>query len=389
MPVTTLPIMPWRWLAILLLMLPLSLAAQDDEASPQLSPNSYANAVNILAPLRPVAGDPRPLDPTLGASPPYGHSAIEFAESTESYALLIGEDGELLVERYFEPFDEGLRANSASMHKTVVALLVAAAIADGHIGSPDDRVGDYIDAWADDPRGDIPLRAILTMASGLEPLSTEGGMQSPAVRYSFMAEDVRETTLTRPIAHKPGEVFHYTAVNTQLLVLVLESATGKPYSSYLSERLWQPLGASEALVWLTEKDGFPAGHTALLARAADWFRIGRLIKNRGKIAGRQIIPAHLIDEMTAPSEANPNYGWQIWLGTEYDAQRHYNEAKIGPAVRASEPFAVEDMIYLDGFGGQRVYISRDAGIVIVRTGELRPNWDDAALPNMVIEAAAE
>lgn len=379
----------WRLIAVFLVLLPLSLAARDDEAASGLSSNSYANAVNMLAPLRPVAGDPRPLDPAPDAEPAYFDSAIEFAESTDSYALLISDDGELVVEHYFEPFDEGLRANSASMHKTVVALLIAAAIADGHISSADDRVGNYIDAWADDPRGEIPLRAILTMASGLQPLSAEGGMQSPAVRYSFMAENVRETTLTRPVAHQPGQVFHYTAVNTQLLVLVLESATGKSYSSYLSDRLWQPLGASEALVWLTEADGFPAGHTALLARAEDWLRVGRLIKNRGEIDGRQIIPAELIDQMTMPSEANPNYGWHIWLGTEYDMKRHYNEAEIGPAVRASEPFAVDDMIYLDGFGGQRVYISREAGVVIVRTGDLRPNWDDSALPNMVIEAAAE
>lgn len=61
---------------------------------------------------------------------------------------------------------------------------------------------------------------------------------------------------------------------------------------------------------------------------------------------------------------------------------------MSPPATASEPFLVDDMIYLDGFGGQRVYISRSLDLVIVRMGESRPDWDDTKLPNLVIEALA-
>jgi hypothetical protein len=44
------------------------------------------------------------------------------------------------------------------------------------------------------------------------------------------------------------------------------------------------------------------------------------------------------------------------------------------------------MIYFDGFGGQRVYISRKNDLVIVRVGEIKSDWDDTLLPNMVINA---
>jgi hypothetical protein len=43
------------------------------------------------------------------------------------------------------------------------------------------------------------------------------------------------------------------------------------------------------------------------------------------------------------------------------------------------------MIYFDGFGGQRVYISEKKDLVIVRIGDSRFDWDDSKLPNMVIE----
>ena len=65
---------------------------------------------------------------------------------------------------------------------------------------------------------------------------------------------------------------------------------------------------------------------------------------------------------------------------------YYNDLKLGIGVPVSEPFNADDMIYFDGFGGQRVYISKSQDLVIVRTGDTRMDWDDSALPNMVIES---
>ena len=49
-------------------------------------------------------------------------------------------------------------------------------------------------------------------------------------------------------------------------------------------------------------------------------------------------------------------------------------------------FAAPDVIYFDGFGGQRVYIVPSRQLVIVHTGPMRQDWDDAILPNMIIRA---
>ena len=43
------------------------------------------------------------------------------------------------------------------------------------------------------------------------------------------------------------------------------------------------------------------------------------------------------------------------------------------------------MVYFDGFGGQRVYVSNSADLVIVRTGDTRLDWDDSVLPNMILD----
>jgi hypothetical protein len=44
------------------------------------------------------------------------------------------------------------------------------------------------------------------------------------------------------------------------------------------------------------------------------------------------------------------------------------------------------VVYFDGFGGQRVYIVPSKQLVIVHTGPLNPEWDDAKLANLIIRS---
>lgn len=90
--------------------------------------------------------------------------------------------------------------------------------------------------------------------------------------------------------------------------------------------------------------------------------------------------------MTRASRTNANYGWQIWRGHTFERKRYYNDAKTGFEVLASAPFKLDDILYFDGFGGQRVYISKSEDLVIVRTGDVKMDWDDSALPNLVVDA---
>ncbi len=365
-------------------------AAEARTARPS-APGDFSTAMQRLEPLSSIKGgaDSPICHSAAVQSPQYAH-AVDYAESMGSYSLIIWKNGECLLERYFPPFDRDLRPESASMHKSIVGILVAAAIADGHIEGPDVRIGKYIGEWNEDPRGDITLRQLLTMSSGLKPMSSEGGTASEAMLYVSGPEDVRQMTLDRPLRDKPGTVFNYLGLNSQLLLMILETATGMDYVDYASERLWRPLDAADAYVWdYVGKSPMPRAHLSLLATARDWLKVGLLLKDYGHYNGRQVIPRHLILEATTSSQVNPNYAWHMWLGDVYEGERFYNMEKTGPSVPMSEPFAVDDLVFFDGFGGQRVYISRKEDLVIVRQGDMRLDWDDAALPNLVLRALQE
>lgn len=348
------------------------------------SPPSFAKAMTSYRGLNRVEGNFKSELKSSKSSSDFS-TAIDYAKELSSYGLLVWHNGELKLEHYADDFDQSLRPETASMHKSVLALLVLAAVEDGFIKTLDDPVGNYISNWENTPEGSIPIRSLLTMSSGLKPLSAEGGEASPRNRFYTDGKNARKTVLGLKAEVAPDSRFLYANTNSQLLCLVLEAATKKPYVQYLSERLWQALGAQEAFVWNFETDGFPRTYSSLMARPRDWLRIGLMIKDQGKVDGTQVLSKQSIKQLITPSARNPNYGLHTWLGQTYQAKRFYNDQNIGPAFASMKPFMVDDMVYFDGIGGQRVYISRDEDLVIVRVGDMRFDWDDTHLPNLVIQ----
>ena len=92
--------------------------------------------------------------------------------------------------------------------------------------------------------------------------------------------------------------------------------------------------------------------------------------------------------MRQPSEVNPNYGYLLWRGSPHQKLRRYSAASEFGALH-SEPYLADDVLFFDGFGGQRVYVVPSLDLVIVRVGESRFDFDDAILPNRIIEVLSQ
>ncbi|MCG5529668.1 beta-lactamase family protein [Halorhodospira halochloris] len=308
--------------------------------------------------------------------------AIAYAEHTDSMALLVYHRGALVVERYWEDHASDSRFDSGSMHKSVLGLLIGAAIDDGYIESLNDPVGKYIEEWSEDERGDIALRELLTMSSGLKVEAMRPTPFNKGMRL-MLGADINELALSLPREQEPGQAFEYMNFNSQILGIALARAVERPYAEYLAERIWQPLGAPDAAVWLDREGGDPRTFCCLLTSARAWVKVGKLFLNEGRVAGEQVLPAEWIRQMASPSEVNPNYGLHVWLGAPEDGQREYNSASDF-AVRHSAPYKADDVLFFDGAGGQRLYVIPSAEMAIVRIGHPETDWDDAILPNTLL-----
>ena len=311
--------------------------------------------------------------------------AIAYSDAKNSTALLIWQGGKLQLERYGPGADRDTLTQSQSMHKSVVAIMVGIALDDGAIASLDDPVSNYLGEWIAQPHGQITLRHLLTMTSGLQmrPVG-ETGLEAFGNRL-YNSSDIDAVARSSPQVRPPGEVFEYNNVNPQLLVAVLEAATGQAYEDYLSERLWTRIAEDPGYLWLDREDGIAHGYCCLIATARDWLRLGHLLLEKGSVDGEEIVSADQVVAALDASSVNPNYGQLIWRGSPYREKRNYRPEGVYPATH-SESYRAPDVFFFDGFGGQRVYIVPSRDLVIVRTGPEVYDWDDAFLPNRVIEA---
>lgn len=339
-------------------------------------------------PTEPVAAGPR-LDLRVAGEvnrsilPDTLQQAIAYGEQTGSHALLVFHEGALQLEHYYPGYDETSLSATQSMHKSVLAMLIGIAIRDGHIGSVDDEVGVYLTEWAADGRGRITLRDMLRQSSGID-YPTIGWNPVGGFSQLVLGTDIEPLVLSQPLAEPPGQRFDYNSINPQTLGIVIERATGRRYADYLSDALWRHTGADDAEVVLDSVEhGMARVFCCLGATPRSWLIMGLLHLTGGRIGDRQVVPAEWMREITTPSPTNPNYGYLTWLGREYVEYRAYNQ-KASTRAYHSEPFAARDVVYFDGFGGARVYVIASAGLVIVRTGELALDWDDAYLPNLLL-----
>jgi CubicO group peptidase (beta-lactamase class C family) len=324
------------------------------------------------------------------ATTPTAFDAIDekLAAKGMSYGLIVWQDGAVRHEHFAGSFDATTRGESASMHKSVMALLFGKAIEERKISTVDAPISTWIPEWAADPRGAITVRNLLQMSSGLAPIAFQpaiGGKSS----LLFSGSDLESLVLSLDYKEKPGTVFEYFGHVSELLALVLQRATGVPYADYLQSRLWAPLGASPAYVALDRPGGIVKAYASLLATPEDWVRIGRLFLDDGVIDGRRVIPAGWVAQMTQPAATNPNYGFQIWLGGPHQPHRAYSTTAPTFTVPAAEPFLAPDTAYFDGATARRVYVSKAEKLVIVRLGDADPAWDDSWLPNAVVTALRE
>ena len=311
---------------------------------------------------------------------------VDYAEQVESFSLIVHHGGAIQFETYWREYGPDDATETLSMAKSVLGLTFGFAVEEGSIGSIDDPVTEYIPEWDGTDKERLTIRHVLQMASGLEHFQFDYRLlQNPyhkAIRL-FIGPSMENAILRFDLTAAPGSEFNYNSANTQLLLLILERATGRAYADYVSEKLWRPLGAKPATLWMDREGGMPKAYAFFQARPRDWLRIGLAIRNEGVVDGRQVIPAEWLTAMFSPSPNNPKYGLQAWIGSPHVTERFYNpNTPFG--VKQAEPFLADDVVFFDGGGGQRVYVIPSADLVIVRTGMPSPDWDDGVIPNIIL-----
>ena len=112
-------------------------------------------------------------------------------------------------------------------------------------------------------------------------------------------------------------------------------------------------------------------------------RLGVMLANGGQVDGAQVISEKWVDRLMSGSELNPNFGLHVWLGSPYSGSRLLSEPK-GRRAPVSAEFLADDVMYVEGRGGQRLYVVPSTGLVVYRAGRIDFAWDDAKIINILL-----
>jgi len=295
----------------------------------------------------------------------------EWAEKSQTTALIVIRKDSMLYEKYFNGFSRDSYFHSQSMAKSFISLLVGFAIEDGYIQGVDDPMTDYIPELLDrDPRfGKITLENLLMMQSGLkynEAYLPGIGIHAPwhDEALGYYHGNVRKLLLKRvEVDREPGKDFQYCNYNTSYLGLVIERATGRSVSQYLEEKLWSRIMEYDALFSIdSKKSGFEYMPSRLMSRAIDYARFGRLFLHGGNWNGRQIISNAWIRKSTIEDPKVPREFYPDWMGS--GCQRTYYKYQWWGHTNCDSSY----QFFAAGNLGQNIYILPDEEIIMVHCG---------------------
>ncbi|CEN49217.1 Nylon oligomers-degrading enzyme EII [Capnocytophaga canimorsus] len=267
----------------------------------------------------------------------------------KTVAFLVIKNDSIWHEQYFEGYTQKSLSNSFSMAKTYVSALLGKAITDGYIKDLQQSVGDFFPEFSKGLAAKLTVGDLASMASGLDWNEDYYNPFSITTKAYFDAP-LQEIILNLKVTNPPGKKYEYKSGNTQLLAMVIEKATGKTLSEYLSQSLWEPLGCEYDALWqLDDKEGTEKAYCCIASNARDFARLGKLYKDFGQWHGKQLLDSAYVAKSIQPRFSDsPQYGYGMWL-------LNYKN---------------KSFFMMRGHLGQYVIVDPKNNVIIVRLGHL-------------------
>lgn len=149
--------------------------------------------------------------------------------------------GEANIELHM-PNTPQTRFDIASITKQFTAVLVLQQVEEGRIRL-EATISDYLPWYRRDTGQRITIEQLLHHTSGLPPdFDAPEFSQSEAASRHYEPEAFAQEHCQQNLSAEPGTKWQYSNCGYDLLGLILERVTGRPYGDLLRERLLQPLG---------------------------------------------------------------------------------------------------------------------------------------------------
>ncbi len=254
-------------------------------------------------------------------------------------ALIVSHKGNIILEQYGNGYSKTDFVTSQSIAKAFYAVLFGVAIEKGLLDDLDQPISDYLPEWKNDKRGEITIRNLLEMKSGL--YRSESWNEE-----MFLSRNNLDFALSVELVKEPGEIFEYNNVNTALLGPVIEKIYNASPHEVLKKEILNPLEITEYGLWKDHALNDITFHGIDLA-PLDFIKFGQLYAQKGSWEGKQLVNKAFMEQSMQPISEGPGelYGM------------HTSIRKMSENKR---------LLVKEGFNGQYLFVIPEENLVAVK-----------------------
>jgi CubicO group peptidase (beta-lactamase class C family) len=283
----------------------------------------------------------------------------DYLEENKSLSFLVIRNDSILYERYFDGYDRSTITAGFSVAKVFVSALTGIAVQEGYIESVDQTVSDFLPEMKDPGFKDVTIENLLNMRSGIKFSESYVNPFGHTAKF-YYGNNLSKYVHKLKVNKTPGEEYYYQSANTEILAMIIEKTTGKPFTVYFEEKIWSRLGLEYDATWNydSEKHGLVKAFCCLNACPEDFAKFGRLYLNNGIWEGRQIVP-----------EAWVKHSMSIHNNSR-DSQ-NYSYSYFWRVLESGSVFG-------KGILGQYIYVNPTRNLIIVKFGKKNAdiNWPE-------------
>jgi CubicO group peptidase (beta-lactamase class C family) len=248
-------------------------------------------------------------------------TSMDSTDAPQIHALLIARHGRLVLEEYFHGYGRDRLHDTRSAAKSLTAITIGAAIQAGAplgLSSPvyevmnDGRFPEGIDPQ----KRAMTLEHLLTMSSGYHCDDTDD--KAPG-NEEVIADQTEEPdwlryTLRVPLVTAPGENSVYCSTSPNLALGMLGRATGESPVRTFDRLVARPMKI-DRYAWGLDPLDRPYGGGGVQLLPRDFLKMGQLILNGGRWAGRRILDPGFAAAASSPQYhlRNVRYGYLWWV----------------------------------------------------------------------------
>ena len=315
------------------------------------------------------------------------NSSIDSANAYRPHGILIARHGKLVLDEYFYGENEDKLHDTRSASKTLVSLVLGAAMRKGMKVSPDMNVFATMgESWPnmDSRKRSMKLSHLLTMSSGLD--CDDGADEyHPGSEDNLTNQDTIPDWLSVVLGLKmlrdPGAKGVYCSINPYLAGEVIAKATGRSFPDLAWDLVGEPLQMRRYTITLDPIGrSYMGGGSRFVLR--DFAKLAQLYANGGTWNGLRILGKAWVRESIEPrylmssqietpyvAKSAMNYGY-LWWSTAYKYQGRIIRAYHASGNGGQFSLFIPDLDLVVGvYGGN--YADR-GGLVSIT--DLIPKW---------------